>query len=90
MSGSNSCFLTCIQVSQEAGNVAWYFHLFKKFPQFVVIHTVRGFNVVNEANVFLELICFFCDPINIANLISCSSTFSKSSLSLGSSQLIVL
>ena len=49
MSGSNSCFLTCIQVSQEAGNVVWYFHLLKNFPQFFVIHTVKGFTIVNEA-----------------------------------------
>ena len=46
---SNCCFLTCIQVSQEAGKVVWYSHLFKNFPQFVVIHTVKGFSVVNEA-----------------------------------------
>ena len=51
MSGSNCCFLTCIQVSQEAGKVVWYSHLFKNFPQFVVIHTVKGFSVVNEAEV---------------------------------------
>ena len=49
MSGSNYCFLTCIQVSQEAGKVIWYSHLFKNFPHFVVIHTVKGFSVVNEA-----------------------------------------
>ena len=58
MSGSNCCFLTCIQISQEAGNVVWYSHL-RNFPQFVVIHTVNGFDVVNEAEVFLELSCFF-------------------------------
>ena len=57
MSGSNYCFLTCIQISQDAGKVVWYSHLFKNFPQFVVIHTVKGFGVVNEAevDVFLEL-----------------------------------
>ena len=57
------CFLTCIQVSQEAGKVVWYSHLFKYFPQFVVIHTVKGFRIVSEAevDVFLELSCFFCD-----------------------------
>ena len=56
MSGSNCCFLTCIQISQEAGQVVWYPHLFKNFPQFGVIHTVKGFSVVNEAkvDVFLE------------------------------------
>ena len=61
MFGSNCCFLTCIQVSQEAGKVVWYSHLFKNVPQFVVIHTVKGFNVVNEAevDVFLEFSCFF-------------------------------
>ena len=64
MSGYNCCFLTCIQVSQEAGKVLWYSHLFKNFPQFVVIHIVKGFGVVNEAevDVFLELSCFFYDP----------------------------
>ena len=51
MSSSNCCFLTCIQISQEAGQVVWYFHLLKKFPQFVVIHTVNGFSVVNKAEV---------------------------------------
>ena len=72
--------LTCIQISQEAAKVVWYFHLFKNFPQFVVIHTVKGFSVVNEAEVFLELSCFFYDPTGIGNLISGSSAFSKSSL----------
>ena len=63
MSSSNCCFLTCIQVFQEAGVVAWYSHLFKNFPQFVVIHTVKGFVVVNKAevDVFWELSCFFDD-----------------------------
>ena len=51
MSGSNCSFLTCIQISQEAGKVGWYFRLFKNFPQFVVIHTVKGFGIVNEAEV---------------------------------------
>ena len=61
MSGSNCCFLTCTQISQETGKVAWYSHLLKNFPQFVVIHTVKGFGVVNktEEDVFLELSCFF-------------------------------
>ena len=55
MSSSNYCFLTCIQISQEAGQVVWYSHLFKNFPQFVVIHTVKGFGMVNktEVDVFL-------------------------------------
>ena len=82
MSGSNCCFLTCIQISQEAGQVVWYSHLLKNFSQFVVIHTVKGFGVVNKAevDVFLELSCFFDDPIVVGNLISGSSAFSKSSL----------
>ena len=57
----------------------WYSHLFKNFPQFVVIHTVKGFGVVNEADVFLELSCFFDDQTDVGNLISGSSAFSKSS-----------
>ena len=70
MSSSNCCFLTCIQNSQEAGQVVWYSHLFKNFPQFVVIHTVKGFGIVNKADVFLELSCFFNDPAGVGNLIS--------------------
>jgi len=62
--------------------VVWYSHLFQNFPQFVVIHTVKGFGVVNKAEVdiFLELSCFFDDPTDVGNLISGSSAFSKSSL----------
>ena len=84
MSSSNCCFLTCIQVSQEAGEVAWYSHLFKNFPQFGVIHTVKGFGIVNKAEVdfFLELSCFFDDPADVGNLISGSSAFSKTSLNI--------
>ena len=84
MSGSNCYFLTCIQVSQEAGQVVWNSHLFKNFPQFVVIHTVKGFRTVNEAeaDVFLEFPCFFYDPVDVGNLISGSSAFSKSSLNI--------
>ena len=61
-----------------------YSHLFKNFPQFVVIHTVKGFGVVNKAevDVFLELLCFFNDPVDVGNLISGSSAFSKSSLNI--------
>ena len=83
MSSSNCCFLTCIQISQEAGQVVWYFRLFQNFLQFIVIHTVKGF-VVNkaEADVFLELSCFFDDPVDVGNLISGSSAFSKSSLNI--------
>ena len=82
MSSSNCFFLTCIQISQEAGKVVWYSHLLKTFPQFVVIHTVKGFGVVNKAevDVFLELSCFFDDPEDIGNLTSGSSAFSKCSL----------
>ena len=63
--------------------VVWYSHLLKNFPQFVVIHTVKGFGVVNkEVDVFLELFCFFHDPTDVGNLISGSSAFSKSSLNI--------
>ena len=81
MSSSNFCFLTCIQISQGAGQVVWYSHHLKNFPQIVVIHTVKGSSVVNEAEVgvFLEFSCFFYDPTDVGNLISCSSAFSKSS-----------
>ena len=80
--GSNCCFLTCIQVLQEAGKVVWYSHLFKNFPQFVMIHTVKGFSIVNEAevNVFLEFSCFFHDPMDVGNLISGSSASLQPSL----------
>ena len=80
MSGPNCFFLTCTHVSQEAGKVAWYSHLLKNFPLFVVIHIVKGFNVVNEADAFLEFSCFFYDPTDVGGLISGSSVFSKSSL----------
>ena len=84
MSDSNCCFLICIQVSQEAGKVVWYSDLFKNFPQCVVIHTVKGFGRVKKAevDVFLELSCFFDDPMDVGNLISGSSVFSKSSLNI--------
>ena len=72
MSSSNCCFLTCIEISQETGQVVWYSHLFKSFPQFVVIHTIKDFGVVNkvEVDVFLELSRFFYDPTDAGNLIS--------------------
>ena len=72
------------KISQESGKVVWYSHLFKNFPQFIVIHTVRGFGLVNEAevDVFLEFSCFFCDTTDVGNLISGSSAFSKSSLNI--------
>ena len=81
MSGSNSCFLTCTQVSQERGKEVWNSHLFKNFPQFVVIHTVKGFGIVNktEVNVFLEFSCFLHDPVNVGSLTSGSFAFSKPS-----------
>ena len=84
MPGSNCCFLTCIQISQEAGKVVWYSHLFQNFPQFIVIHTIKGFGIVNKAeiDVFLELSCFFDDPADVGNLISGSSAFSKTSLNI--------
>ena len=62
--------------------MVWYSHLFKNFPQFVVIHTVKGFGTVNKADVFLELSCFFDDPMDVGNLIFGSSAFSKSSLNI--------
>jgi len=84
MSSSNCCFLTCIQISQEAGQGVWYPHLLNNFSQFVVIHTVKGFGIVNKAeiDVFLELFCFFDDPTDGGNLISGSSAFSKSTLNI--------
>ena len=64
--------------------MVWYFHLFQNFPQFILIHTVKGFGIVNKAeiDVFLELSCFFDDPADVGNLISGSSAFSKSSLNI--------
>ena len=82
-SSSNCCFLTCIQISQEACQVVWYSHLFQNFPQLVVIHTVKCFGIVDKAvDVFLELSCFFEDPIDVGNLTSGSSAFSRSSLNI--------
>ena len=82
MCSSNCCFLTWIQISQEAVQVIWYSRLLKNFPQFVVIHTVKDFVIINKAevDVFLELSCFFNDPLDVGNLISGSSAFSKSIL----------
>ena len=70
-------FLTCIQISQEAGQVVWYSHFFQNFPQSVVIYTVKSFGIVNKAevDVFLELSCLFDDPADVGNLISASSAF---------------
>ena len=77
-------FLTCIQVSQEAGPVVWYAHLFQNFAQFIMIRTVKGFGIVNKAeiDVFPELSCFFDDPADDDTLISGSSAFSKTSLNI--------
>ena len=73
-----------LQVSQEAGQVVWYSRVFQNFPQFIMIHTVKGFGIVNEAeiDIFLELSCFFDDPVDVGNLISGSSAFSKTSLNI--------
>ena len=83
-SNSNCCFLNCIQISQEAGQLVWYSHTFKTFPQFVVIHTIKDCGLVNEAevDVFLELSHFFDDPTDVGSLISGFSAFSKSSLNI--------
>ena len=92
MSSSNCCFLACIQISQEAGQVVWYSHLLKNFPQFLVIHTVKGFGIVNKAeiDIFLELSCFFDHPADVGNLISGSSAFSKTSLNIWKFMVYVL
>ena len=83
-SSSNCCFLTCIQISQEAGQVVWHSHLLKNFRQLIVIHTAKDFGIVNkvEIDVFLEFSCFFNDPTDVGNLISGSSDFLKSSLNI--------
>ena len=79
MSGSNCCFLTCIQLSQESGKVIWYSHLFQNF---VDVDSHKGLSVVSEADVFLEFSCFLYDPADVGNLIFGSSAFSKSSLNI--------
>ena len=73
-----------MQISQEAGKVVWYSHLLKSFPQFIVIHTVKVFGILNkvEVDVFLKLSCFFDDAADVGNLISGSSVFSKISLNI--------
>ena len=90
MSSSNCCFLTCIQISQEAGQVVWYSHLFQNFPQFIVIHTVKGFGIVNKAeiDIFLEVSCFFDDPTDIGTLISGLLPFLNPAWTSGSSWFI--
>ena len=84
MSSFNCCFLTCIQISQEAGQVVWYSHLLKSFPEFFVIHKVKGFGIVNKAeiDVFLKFPCFVNDLVDAGNLITGSSAFSKTSLNI--------
>ena len=83
MSCSNCCFLTCIQISQEADQVVWYSHLLQNFPQFIVIHTVKGFGIVSKAEIDVLLdFCLFDDPADVDNLISGSSAFSKTSLNI--------
>ena len=84
MTSSNCCFFTYIQISQEAGQVVCYSHLFKNVPQSVVVYIVKGFGIVNKAevDVFLELSCFFDDPTDVGNLISGSSAFSKTNLNI--------
>ena len=84
MSHSNCYFLACIQISQGADKVVWYSHLCQNFPQFVVIYTMKGFGIVKKAeiDVFMELSCFFCNAVDLGNLISDSSVFSKSSLNI--------
>ena len=79
MFSSNCCFLICIQISQEAGQVVWCSCLFQNFPQFIVIHTVKGFGIVNKAkvDVLLQLSCIFNDPADVGSLISGSFAFSK-------------
>ena len=76
--------LDMTEVTQEAGQVVWDSHLLKNFPQFIAIHTVKGFAIVNKAkvDVFLELSCFFDDAEDVGNLISGYSPFSKSSLNI--------
>ena len=73
-----------VQVSWEIGKVVWYSQLFKNFPLFFVIHTIKGFSIVNEAerDVFLEFPCIFYDPTDVGNLLSGSSAFSKYSLNI--------
>ena len=78
MSGSNRCFLSWLQVSQETGKAVWYFRLFKNFPQFVVIYAVKGFSIVNKIRSFGGSLCFFYDPSDVGNLIAASSAFCKS------------
>ena len=87
-SSSDCCFLMCIQVSQKASKVVWYSHLFQNFPQFIVIHTVKGFSVANEAevDVFLEFSCFFHDPVDVGIWSLAPLPFLNPTCTSGSSQ----
>ena len=84
MPSSNCCFLTCIQISREVGQVVWYSHLFQNFPQYIVIHTIKGFGIVNKAEivVFWNSLAFSMIQWDVGNLISVSSAFSKTSLNI--------
>ena len=82
MSSSNCCFLTCIQISQEAGQVVWYSHLFQNFPQFIVIHPVKGFGIVNKAEIDVFLIQYV--------LISCSISMYETSVESQAGAALVL
>ena len=90
MSSSNCCFLTCLQVSQKAGQVVWYSHLFQNFPQFIVSHTVKGFGIINKAEIDVyrciinkaELSYSLDDPVDVGNLISGFSALCKTSLNI--------
>ena len=89
MFGCNCCFLACIQILQDTGTVAWYSHLFKNFPQLVVIHTVKDSGEA-ELYGFLEFLCFLHDPVNVGNMISGSSALSKSSFYIWKFSVFVL
>ena len=82
MSSSNCCFLTCIHISQEADQVVWYSHLFQNFPQSIVIHTDKGFGIVNKAEIDVLFGSLLLFPTDVGNLISGSSAFSKSNLNI--------
>ena len=82
MSSFNCCSLTCTQISKEAGQVVLYSHLLKNFPEFVVVHTVKGFSVSVKQMFFWNSLVFFYDPKDVGNVISGSLVFSKSSLNI--------
>ena len=84
MSGSNCCFLTCTQISQEASQVVWYSHLCQNYSQFILIHKIKCFGIVDntENYVFMDFSCFFDDSPDVGNLMSGSSAFSNTSLNI--------